>query len=1095
MKEETMKRSLLIAGWLYVALFRNAALADYSPEYEDLNGARFRNDETCTWDVAWSEDIHGKKFWAPMRCGPRADSPAGDNVSLGRYHYALYAASKVDLYVYGLETKASKVEFWLSVEDEAITDRGVVNVNGKGDYKVTLGLKKKVQGVRPYLKASCSQPLKLSWNNLVLMPEYIYPAGIEGMHMKTWFVDPGQGKVVYRFPVKIIKGKVNLGLPDFDVNGKGIRMPRLGVGVDIALCDRASNDYRTRVFADNGDVILSTTRGRVLRTIGPKDLVGTKFFLNSRKLDSDGDGYWSADVLREIDPMGLEPGLHYTTIIPATWFDVPAPGQGAGTYKTLKFEYLSSDGRKQAVIPLRQDTFNADGSVRIGFVHWCSSCKKAMSGCKSKHRVYVVQSNRGGGVIIGWIESLADFRCAQIVKGTLRVSPEGEGIHPRFGKQISYYQMATFYGYPAHSTEFDIYHYSRLCNTLTMRVERSWRYPPKLVWDDAYVRMKTAEHVGHWQRIVDTCKRYGIDCHYEIRSWDIPDFTVLNPDCVAESYDRKTGALVKSTISPENCRRMVRPLLDVANPVSRKRMEDYWAEFYRHFERLPRVEVVEVAAKGGRQKEIIKIGEDEYRYGGDFYSAAALESYRQYVGDPPARFPVAPGDKETERTFCTTDRAAWENYKNWIIDAYTDGAVLVMARGARRAFRNNPSYLGMAYMEGAVGLYEQGDLLDMRKMIRDPGITMWINEHGYYKTESHGITREVFSLARENKMKFIILMNLIRLISPGDIIPVHRGGVNSHIPKAYEECFWLCDRLTYRLFPEIDGIAWHADFTEDFERFWVAYQTAVWDRGLMPLSEAQEIMKDVRNTYEEHKADFEYDPEHQYSTVWIKRYKKDFDIFAPDAGSLVVDEMPLNNLKGAEHLFRGREQGDRLDGFFRVAAAGDDKLSFFVEVADQSYTGLGTDEYTSPIGEAWAWKDKVDIYLGYSQINWMWVIGNGLGPGRYQHRIPRNVIWIEARCGEEEVACYYRKRMEKKGPFAYGKAQWEHLEDEGKWRGRIEINLGNIQDGLTVENLTGFNFGVQDVDEGEENVRYLLYETYPRWVNGIARYANIKLVE
>jgi len=1079
-----MRTTLRLVLIFAVLGLSGTAQANYSPKYSDLHGARYNNTGVGSWDVGWSADIHGKRYVARGRNIGAMDVHAGENIELGRCRYPVYAATKIHLDVFDLETEASTMDFWLSFEDRPISERSTLTVDGKGHYRATLDMKAVCTRKRAHIMASCRKRMKFSGIRLTLAPEHLFPEGIQDVYVKSYHPRAKPGRLASRYPVKYVSGRLDSRLSDFHV--QRISLPRLGVSVDIGICDSAVGDYRTRVLADNGSAVYESLRAKAnsIRTIGPRDFCPTMVLFDSRDLDSDGDGFWTPGVLREIDTLGTGPGLDYTVIIPATWFDVPSLRKGDRPYKTLRLEYVSTGGRKAVTVPLRKDYLNPDGSVRIGFVHHSRYARRGTAG--QVHRVYVVQSTRKDGIVIGMLDESRDYRCLQMVKGTLRVSQDGEAIQPGFGKKISYQQMAPFYDYTSNTSEFQIYHLAQVCNTLTCRPWRSWRYPPKLLWKDPYGRAQTAKHIERWQYIIDTCKKYGMDFLYETHATFVPDFTVHYPDCIAEKYNKEDGSF--SQASYLHYGKVKRDCVDLVNSVSAKRLEECHREFFAHFKRLPYVEITEEGAKGRAQKDTIKIGEEVYRYGGNFYSRGALKSYRDTMGDPQARFPVAPGEKKTDRTFPTDDGAVWEKYKEWIIDARTEGDILSVARAAREAFKNNTTYNGLSYMEGAQAMYSQADLLDKMKIIRHPGLGMWVNEHGYYKTESHGITREYISAARQNGKKIIMLANSFGSLGPGDFPLSYKGGPSERARWKPAEAYWLCDKLVFGMFPDLDGFAWHAGAPE----FWPAYQTVEWDRGLMPMSEARRIMDKVKKTYNDNKEGFQYDKEYTFKQVSIKKADASFDVFTADQKTL--ESIPSHSLEVPQNLYRGETSKEAFRATFRTVAAGKDRMCFFIEVSDADYTGLTTKKYTFPVGSEWPWKDKVDIYLGFQENPYMWIFGNGLGK-RHKHVITRNTIWVEARCGEQEFGCYYSKRRKQKDKFACGKAEWKYWKDEGRWEGRIEINLAGIEEGLTVDKLTGFNLGIQDVDEDDENVSYLLCETYPRWVNHAARYADVQLVE
>jgi len=931
-----------------------------------------------------------------------------------------------------------------------------------------------------------------------------FPEGIKGVYV----IDFSKDGKPQRFT-----GKREFTPGDFGQEGKGLPVPRLGISVDIRIEEGATGDWRQKIFADTGRVVHEgwrQPRYRSHRRVLTDVYRDTYRFLDSRKLDNDSDGFWSAEVLREIDTHDVPAELDYAVIIPATWFDVPAPAKGE-QYKTLRFDYLGVEGRTPAEISLREDYFNPDGSLRIGFVHFRNRSLEIrqdyyVTGGVRNHKVYVVQSNGKDGIIIARIDTLKGDRCLQIVQSTLEVSGKGESIQPAFGKKISYYQMESFSDYYRNSPEFKIFGYSKICNTLTVRTFRSFTYPFKLMWDDPYVRRRAQEGADRWQYLIDTCAKYGVDFAFEMHPYWVSDFTVHHPDLVAEYYDKKTGSFRKvSNARTAEHRDVYR--LDAECVRGRALMEKYWEEFYSFFRTIPIVENVEMAVKGCRQKGRFRIGEEVYCYGGPFYSPAALESYRDFVGDPQARFPVPPGEKETARTFCTEQKSDWDKYRAWIIDAYTEGGVMAMMRGAYKALGKTPGWKGYSYMQGAYKLYDQTALLDMRKIISYPGLYWFVNEHGWINPSYRKTTREYVALVKKHDKKQVLLVNAMKGMY---------GGGPGELPKSWSrgypgtpwwkpaEMLWIVDKI-FGFFPSLDGWCWHAGFAEESYRFWTAYQTVEWDRGLMPIGEAGEIVDEVRDRYNRYRAEFDYDQDHVFKKVRIQK--------AGDFG-----EAPEHEITAAEGIFRGTLNGNETTGAsFRIITDGKDKVQVLVEVTDDVYAA-DPKKYSFPIGKGWAWKDKVDIYLGFAKHQLIRVRGvGGFRPPpdrpRYTHTLGAsertgnkgNTIWVEARCGEELIACYsYNSRKAGEEPDVGG-AEWAYSPADKKWTGRIWVNLKAVDDELTVDKLTGFNLGVQDVDgpcditgharRGGKEPFYVLYEPYPHGAQDTARYAGIERVE
>jgi len=386
-REVVLTRILALAQML-LPIF--AIAADYRPSFEDIKGARFNNKLKATWDIAWSEDVHPKGIERRECQLSDVESAAGASLSLGRPHYSVWALEEVDLYLLGLETEARELRIWLSVDDKEITERAIVAVNGNGNYKVTVKLKRICRSEKVYVRASCKQGFRISKMLFYSPPKNLFPEGIQGVYLLKYAnQSPADGKLKGGLPVAIKTGKQEWKLSDFLSSGKGIPMPRLGVSVDIGIGGAAMGDYYQRVYAEDGSVVRKSWRKMQTnpRVIPADQFCVTKALLDSRKLDSNGDGLWSAEILRSMDSKDVPAGMAYATIIPATWFDVPAT---ADPYKILKFEYISQQGRKRMSIPLRDDYRNPDGSMRLGFLHF-STYLNALTG-KSIHKAYIVCS-------------------------------------------------------------------------------------------------------------------------------------------------------------------------------------------------------------------------------------------------------------------------------------------------------------------------------------------------------------------------------------------------------------------------------------------------------------------------------------------------------------------------------------------------------------------------------------------------------------------------------------------------------------------------------------------------------------------------------
>jgi len=1065
-------------------------LSDHKPAYHNIRGARLNNTRTKTWDVAWSEDIHHKRIEGRERKIGFKQLPSGTTISFGNFGYLVYGVDKIDLYLFDLRTKARKLHFWLTVDDKLVSDRSAIDFKGNGNYKLTFALTEPLDTKRVFLIGSCTHDVRFTRALLYNAPEHIFPKALEGVYILKYRNTPKNGKLQQGHPVIAMSGKKEWKLADFAVNNKGIRMPRLGLPVDIRISDAAMGDYIQEVHADNGNIVRKSWRRRDSSRIASiAELSTTRTYLDSRDLDSNNDNHWSPKVLRTMDNKSVPARLAYSTIIPATWFDVPASAQ---QYRTLKFEYLSEGKKKQASLPLRTDYRNSDGSMRIGFVHY-SSYTGGLSG-PSVHRVYVVQSCDKGGIIIRRMETLNDYRCLQIVQNTLNVSVEGEAIQPCQGSKVSYYQHFGFYFPALNISEFEAYEYSPICNSGTCRAFRKFLYPPNLIWNDTYVRKMTRENVGYWQNVVDMCQKYSMDFAWESKGVFVADLTVHHPEYAAERFNGKNGTFeVVWGNRGKGGTRSKSDTVDRMNLQAVKRMIEHWQEFFSYFKRLPYVEVAE----------------PEYRHATpenrNFYSKGALDAYRKYVENPNAKFPVRKEWKNTDRTFNTPTEEDLKKWHDWQIDGWTKGQVLSLMDGAYLAFKDNPNFKGCVFLQSGVPSDQGGALRslhyceDIQAILEHPALALRVLEHGYFKTKTIIPAREEIAFVKKNNKKIVMLANNIACFGPGEIPASYRKRMpgpmtNWKVPEAY----WLVEKHIFGLFPQLDGHCWHANWTEGQIQFWMAYQTVNWNRGLMPLSEARQVMDQVEQTYAKYKDDFDYDMKHVFNKFKIKQMPDDFKVFSADDSELAA--IPSVTLTTKKNHFRGPAEGDEFKATIKAATTGKSTLSFLVEVKDSSYTGLSNEKYTFPPGR-FPVKDKVDIFLGCSKIPYCWVLGNGGNAGRHLHYIPQNVIWVEARCGERDLVIYHGKAYTGGTSATYrkiagqGRAEWTYVKEENLWEGRISVNLDAVKKGLELKDLTGFNMGVQDVDLENDDMRYLLYETYPRWINGIARYANVKLVE
>jgi len=454
--------------------------------------------------------------------------------------------------------------------------------------------------------------------------------------------------------------------------------------------------------------------------------------LESSQLDEDRDGYFS--------PSGTG---KEAAVIPASYFDIVLP-PGKGFY--LSFIYLAKDGHKKAEIPLESGYLNKNRTCRLAFfnvgpkVSWWTA-----------QGVYVIQTAKDKGIVIGRITDSKDEEKVSILAGSLRITTGRPFNVGKTNKLI----------WPGHlyntATDFDAFEISRLGNLVPLFVGTSFEWLPLSLWEkypEATEKMKTKAALV--QQGIDNFHKYGVKVILGIPPekcllpWEImeKEFPHFLPEKLTEE-----GKFIKAKFNGT---------IDRANEEAMKFLE---REFPPVLKKLFRD--VDYADCQGEERLFQPYNYLEY----PFYSQAALENYRKFVNNPAARFPTASTIPETERTFNRPTAQDWKNFFAWRTKVHTD-FFLTWAKCEWLAFSDNPRYQG-AEAEDGVGIVEKHvpHGIDFERLCASPYITLYVAEYPKSSADPHFI--EWNKYVRKFKKKMFNLFDDVQLFH--DIYTKYKG--------------------------------------------------------------------------------------------------------------------------------------------------------------------------------------------------------------------------------------------------------------------------------------------------------------------------------
>ncbi len=434
--------------------------------------------------------------------------------------------------------------------------------------------------------------------------------------------------------------------------------------------------------------------------------------LDSGALDADQDGFFALSNCAAAGDMAL---------IPATYFDVPAGAVKQGM--CLSLVYAGKEREQAASFRLDAGYCNPDNSARIGFLNvnvpfdWyiTRSC-------------YIVQAGGGRGRVIGRIPmDIVPYA------GGLAVSAQPEKLRVRAGsirveeKDMPVFQKSDKLIWPGHiyhtANDFDAYELSLLGNLVPL-FPTDFEWVPVALWDKYPQAVdKLKEKAAQAQKGIDVLHKYGvvvilgINCegarpHPEMLQKEYPQY-------VREKLTEKGEFVPASSYGG---------MLDEANPEAMRFLEKEFAAVLQRLFRDVDYFECEPEARFFQPYNYLKY---------PFYSKTALENYRQYCGNPQARFPTAATIPETERTFNTPAATDWQKYFEWRTKVHTDFFIAWAAAGWY-AFHNSPFYKGAAAEDGAsVAVDDQPHGVNLERLFASPHIKLFIAEYPKSKDDPY----------------------------------------------------------------------------------------------------------------------------------------------------------------------------------------------------------------------------------------------------------------------------------------------------------------------------------------------------------------------
>ncbi|MFH0963542.1 MAG: hypothetical protein V2A58_05975 [Planctomycetota bacterium] len=286
--------------------------------------------------------------------------------------------------------------------------------------------------------------------------ESLYPAGdkekpLEGVVFARW-----GNKEEHALGRTALAGGAELAVPD-----GGMELPVLGVSSDMQLITRIEGRYDLTVLGDSGKEVRRYVESWKHGIAGCYTTDRT--FLDSKRLDVDGDGQWGGGTLARWQGEGEG---DFAIVLPATYMDVTPYAGGT----ELRFRYLARGGMTWLRVALDPYLVRPDLTARIGFVNI-----NIGSGA-----IYIVQSDGKTGKILSRITDASDPGRLRVIADSMRlmrVEGAGEEVKEK-GRAIWVDDLfvnfgPTVLGGLGETEEFLVYEASRRFDRLALR----WAYP------------------------------------------------------------------------------------------------------------------------------------------------------------------------------------------------------------------------------------------------------------------------------------------------------------------------------------------------------------------------------------------------------------------------------------------------------------------------------------------------------------------------------------------------------------------------------------------------------------------------------------------
>ncbi len=434
--------------------------------------------------------------------------------------------------------------------------------------------------------------------------------------------------------------------------------------------------------------------------------------LDSSLLDADQDGFFALSNCSAAKGMA---------IIPATYFDLPAGAVRQGM--CLSLVYAGREQEQAASFRLDAEYAAPDGGARIGFLNvnvpfdWfiTRSC-------------YIIQAGGGRGRVIGRIPM-----DAIPYAGGLDISAQPEKLLVRSGSiriektDIPEFQKSAKLIWPGHiyhtANDFNAYELSLLGNLVPL-FPTDFEWVPVALWDKYPAAVEILKgKAQQLQQGIDALHKYGVAVLLGITSENARP----HPEMLQKEYPQfvRKKLTEKGEFVPAAG---YGGLLDEANPDAMRFLETEFGALLKRLLRDPDYFDCQPEARFFQPYNYLKY---------PFYSQAALDNYRQYCGNPQARFPTAATIPETERTFNAPAAADWQKYFEWRTKVHTD-FFISWAKAGWNAFHDSPYYKGAAAEDGAfVAVDDQPHGVDLERLFAAPHIKLFIAEYPKSKDDPY----------------------------------------------------------------------------------------------------------------------------------------------------------------------------------------------------------------------------------------------------------------------------------------------------------------------------------------------------------------------